>query len=50
MTGLTSAVLLVIVMLIVYGAFKRSTRVEDAERFILKAMAPGATGSGEREG
>jgi hypothetical protein len=34
MTGLTSAVLLVIVMLIVYGVFKRSTRVEDAERFI----------------
>ena len=34
MTGLTSAVLLVIVMLIVYGVFKRSTRVEDAEWFI----------------
>ncbi len=34
MTELTSVLLLVTVMLIVYGVFKRSTRVEDAERFI----------------
>jgi membrane protease YdiL (CAAX protease family) len=33
-TGLTSAVFLLIVMLIVYGVFKRSTKVEDPERFI----------------